>query len=823
MGISGVSSELLQPLLSDTSVSESPSLEQGPLTQDHISDVQTRGRQVIGQQPLSSLGPSVSTQTKIMGQVLDKWASTAPAGKNMPKTVGITMPPGGHAMRLDGAMVEDEIASLPESERSEAVKNMPRVLQDRVNHGFELYTGIMTGDITGPASTSDVRDLMTFLTAKGMEKSDGFSEGAFSIQDPGHQLRNYLDTCTEVYQRPSSHISKFTEAPGGTHRGIDIDGDVKLPFGKATVLYGAMNDGVEGMKGDRLFIKMESHGCRLSSGSLGDKRDATGPADRPMRFFRDLKQTLGHACGFFKTLMRKVSGGKWFANSPDSRKERLPSDIKKEYKALEKHFKDSGNELMKGVLDLDNPTSDSRGVRTMVDNLRSALQDPALQGDDRAAVQDLLDKLNTRYDHLDVRVGDEMILDMDELGAGSTQKSVQGQMRAAINSLLGVDGPDELTDTHVEKFSDQLSKIGLMLERAGGMDDANRIIDETLRGATENLSQGQKDKLATLLGSDKCKGVMSGFLDVYASGGESLTGLRPSAKASAQRVSRVMLDVFSSLSKVANGGTQPDFDTASPADLAKAKQILTRAGLDSSVDGIMSRMMEKESYEQELSEKRSGEGLLSAKRGRLPDGVMVVGDIAKGLVKGEVDKEGIGRRLLGFLQHDLKNPDRPDLGGLPRAFVMDLLRDGVTVNGAKFGKLGGNASPKEKLDEVNRFIDAMGGKAKAMHVCTLANQNLMGDMMMAVQQDEALGPVDSMLNLHQADYSSQSRGISIDIDGENVSVKYEYSDHRTSSEYHDYERGINYSIGFTVQGAGSGDPVVRLDSWDVLYGTNPAQ
>ena len=665
MDVGGVKSGQVGPTLGDTSVSESKGPEKGPLTQDRLSDVQDRGRQVIGQKPLSSLAPSVSTQTRNLSRALDKWSSSAPPGRNMPKSVGVTMPPGRHSVRLDGAMVEHEISSLPESERSEAVRNMPKVLQDRVNHGHELYTGIMSGDITGPASTADVRDLMTFLTAKGMEKSDGFSEGAFSIQDPGHQLRNFLDSCSEVYQRPSSHISKFTEAPGGTHRGIDIDGDVKLPFGKATVLFGAMNDGVEGMKGDRLFIKMESHGCRLSSGSLGNKRDATGPADRPMRFFRDLKQTLGHAGGFFKTLMRKVSGGKLFANAPDSRKERIPSDIKKEYKALVKQLKDSGNDLAKGLLELDNPTSDSRGVRTMVDNLRSALEGTTLQGDDRAAAQELLDKISTRYDHLDVRVGDEMILDMDELGVSNTAKGVEGQIRAAINGLLTVDGPDELTDSQVEKFTEQMAKMALQLEYAGGGDDAKQIMEGALEKATEHLSQGQKDKLASILGSDKCKGVMSGVLDVMAMSGENLRGLDNQGKSTGARVSRSIVDTFIGLSKAVNGGTEPEFGRTSRADLSKAVQILSSVGLESSMTHAAKMTSDMRTYAQEVSQSRLGLSLISTKRGKLPDGVMVLGDHAKGLMRGEVDKEAIGQRLIDGLNSDIRQPVKDFQAGPP--------------------------------------------------------------------------------------------------------------------------------------------------------------
>ena len=820
MDTGGVRNGGMQPLHMESPVRQDVRVDEGTLSGQRILKMQTIGKQSIGQPPLSTLGPSVRTGAKALESALDKWVSTAPEDKHMPQSVGVSMPPGGNTVRLDGAMVEDEISSLPEGERKDAVRNMPLTLQKRVNHGHELFTRIMGGKPTSPASTQDVRDLMTFLTAKGMEKSDGFSEGAFSIEDPGHKLRDYLDTCSEVYQRPSSHISEFTKATGGTHRGIDIGGDVKLPFGKATVLYGAMNKGVQDMPGDRLFIKMESHGCRLSSGSLGGKRDASGPADRPMRFWRDLKQTLGHAGGFFKTVLRKVSGGKLFPNTPDSRKERIPSDIKKEYKALVDKFKKSGDQLTMGILNLDKPLSDSRGIRTMVENLEAALGNYELK-DGRGEIADLLDKISSRYDHLDVRVGDEMILNMGELDGSDKTKAAEGQLRAAVNSLLTLDGQGELTDAKVEKFMAQLTKMALSLEHAGGADDANKIIDQAIERATGDLGQDQKDALKTLLGSQKCKDIVGGMLDVVAMGGENLRGLSKSGKDTGARMARMISDAFIGLSKEVNGDVEPTFGQASRAGQQKAFSILTKAGMDSTIGWGTEVKARQQDFEAHLSEHRSGlNGTMGEKRAKLPGDMMVVGSHAKGLMQGKVDKETIGENILDGLEKMQEAPGKTGQSGLPQKFVEDFFRNGIKVNGQKYGGQGTSIPKETQTKQLDDFIKAVGGQDKAKQLAGLANRGLVKTMTDSMTSDKGMGKVVEGHTSYLGDVLGMSQTMSVLTHGDDLSVHMEHSEHRVSSRTETHESGMNLSLDFTLQGAGTDDPVVRLDDWDALFGSN---
>lgn len=818
MDIGGINT-LTQPLLADVS-GDDMSLGDGAGLTDRISELRQQGSQLVGRPPLSSLGSSISTQQRELQTAIDQWEGASPS-RTVPKSIGLALPPSGTSMQVDGKMFEAEISDLPRDQRQEAIGNLPRVLQSRVQHGFEVWQGVKDGDITGPASQEDVRDLMTFLTAKGMEKSDSFSDGAFSIEDPGNRLRDFLDSSSEVYQRPSSHISDFRDSTGGAHRGIDMDGDVHLPFGKGTVLYGALQDGVCDMKGDRLFVKMESHGCRLTA-SHAQNRDEAGPQDRPMRFWRDLKQTLGHAMGFFRTALRGLSGGRLFANSPDSRKERLPSDVKNDFNALVKRFEDAGDQLTSGILKLDSPTSDSRGIRTMVDNLRSALDNPALQGGDREAVQNMLDELTTRFDHLDVRIGNEMILDADELSGDSPDKAVNGQLRAVVNNLLSLDSPDDLTDDKLTKFTEQMAHMSVLLERAGDVDGVNRILRDAISGMTEGMGDSQKEKLVDMLSSEQCRDVMSAVMEQRMSLEELDIGDR--ATESASSASGKMFQAFMELGQALGVEEAP---VAPPSDGAKtiARDVLSRIGQDSYI-GMMSKVADGQEMERGgLEDERVGQKSLSEVRPRVGQDVTVVGTKAKELLNGTMDKSAVKTRLQGFLRTELDKTWSTGHRGLPQDFIRDFFRREIVVDGERFG--GGGTiglSQEQKAEKLDAFIDAVGGEDNAKKLAAVAFQNVTACIDDALMNDDAMQPFAALTMTHGGWLIGESKvefSITTKGDGE-FDVHFDLAEQRGEG-VDGYELGKLGAMDFTVSGVGSEAPTLALRNFDILFSTNPPQ
>lgn len=792
-----------------------------------IAQIQQQGRQVIGQQSLQSLGPTISTSTQALQQATAQWQRTLPPQGSMPKTIGVTMPPSGQSVQIDGKMVEHEINALPRNQRQDAVRDMPRVLQECVDSGHRVWTGVSNGTLQGPASLEDVRDLMTFLMAKGMEKGDGFSEGAFNISDPGHRLRDFLDSCPEVYQRPSSHIEGFQQAPGGSHRGIDVRGNVTLPYGKATLLYGGVNAGVNGMASDRLFLKTEEHGCRLSS-RWTPNRDPNMRPDRPSRF-GDVGQFLGHAAGFFRTVLRGISGGRLFPNAKDSRKERIPGDISKDFKAILKGLDRAGKADVAGILRQNDPLATSQGIRIMVGNLDAALARADLDQPTRDTMQQLRNELGTRFDHLDVRIGNEIVLNQDELDGTAPQQAINGAMRAAVNSLLTIPDRAHFTPDKVESFVQQLGKIGTRLDRAGGGDDTSAMVRTALEQVTANLTPNQRLQLQDLLSSPQCRESMAAITDVMAFGGENLGPMNPTARNSATQIAHKISHAYLGLCNQA-GLPDDGLPRAPQQAMDLVKPILIRAGSDAFLSTAQTSANQEHARQILQGGQQVGLMRLETLRPLVGRGVVVLGDRMQGIARGEVNHEQISRFFATELAHDVRTPQKGEPVGLDEQFVKDFFRNGISVNGQHFGGQGTGISETAKQETLQAFIAAAGGLTTAQQIARVAHQGLMGMMSQACMGDPGLSPLFMDFSMHGGNVQNAvspvtgqpaSMVLSVLTHGDSVAVHCESNTQKVTHDDGDDQVGSNFSLDFTVQGAGSDDPVVRLDDWDVLFSSCP--
>lgn len=826
MGISGVGSgtlvQLQEPLLG-TRDTQGVGRGPGGVAPPDVGDVRQRGSQLVGRPPLSSLRDDISLQERDLGRAIGSWKGTA-RGSDMPRSVGVVVPPGNRSVQLDGKMMEAEIKSLPRGRRREAVGNMPRVLQERVKSGYDLYQAVRAGTAPRPATMENIRDLMTFLTAKAGEKSSSFSEGAFSIEDPGHRLRDFLDSSTEMYQRPSSHIPGFRDAVGGAHRGIDMDG-VSLPFGKATLLYGALNNGVEGMQGDRLFVKMESHGCRLTAGKA-QNRDAGVHADRPMKFFRDLGQTLGHALGFFKTALRGLSGGRLFPNAPDSRKERMPEDVKSSFKGLVARFQAKGDEITQTLLSRNDPTSKSRGIRTMVENLDAAIGSGRLTGEDLAAVKQLRDELGTRFDHLDVRIGNEMILDQAELD-GDQASSVKGQVRGALNTLLSVGDQGELTGAKLADFTRQLGRMALGMERSVDTDGANRMIRDAVREATANLSDGQKARLRDLLSGDQVRSVMVSTLDMTMAP-EELDGLTDVETDSAIQGAKKIYQGFMELCQ-AVGADEPDLGGVGQEGKGLAKEVLTDIGRDGYIAKMSVVAKGQQEARTELRDQRVGTMSLATVRTRVGAGVSVLGSRVEGMMEGRVDQRQLRESVKTELGKELTKSWSTGYRGIPNDFQRDFFRRPLKVDGQSFGGRGGvqKFSEEEQHRMLDAFIDAVGGEKNAQKVATMATQNVTGLLTAGVlPSDPAIRPVmDSWNAMHGGMIEEDANTLDVEIrttpgDATKLSVHVDVAQQRNVGSTGD-EMGLLMTADYSLSGLDTEAPSVSVQRFDFLVSSNP--
>lgn len=352
----------------------------------------------------------------------------------LPETVRVAMP-GGGTVAFSGKSLAGMIKSLPRLDRAAARTNLDATLEARLAHGAGLLASIHAGTARDAPSAGDVADLTLFLDARAQASGNGFAEGAYSIEDPEGRLAAWLNLCPEKYQRSSSHLNDTqgcrVDGHLNTHRGIDMpDGTDGLPHGHATVLFGVIPGGEGGVPARRLFLKAESHGCRMNTLS-GRERAAGQDAvpDRPKRA-SDLFSAIGHGLSFLQTRGQGSAAG--------SRKERIPDGVRDSYKALLEGAK--GDDALSAMLGNGTPLGKSGGVHVMLANMRAALQNPPA-GHDRAElaerfrpVREALSGLSDPS-RLDARIGNEVMFDMAELTAPPVPRDIAP---GAIDRFLGL-------------------------------------------------------------------------------------------------------------------------------------------------------------------------------------------------------------------------------------------------------------------------------------------------------------------------------------------------------------------------------------------------
>jgi hypothetical protein len=179
----------------------------------------------------------------------------------------------------------------------------------------------------------------------------------------------------------------------------------------------------------RLFLKAESHGCRLNTLSQADKSAGSdGVSERPWRA-SDIGNMFSHGLSFIATRGKGSVAG--------SRKERIPDSVQTAYKALLENVK--GDAYLTAALGRGRPLDKSSGIHVMLDNMRDVLIDPG--GKSREELVELFQPVRqamgrlTEASHLDVRIGNEMVFSSAEL-LGTVQMHAADVQ--AVDRYLGI-------------------------------------------------------------------------------------------------------------------------------------------------------------------------------------------------------------------------------------------------------------------------------------------------------------------------------------------------------------------------------------------------
>ncbi|MEJ5301211.1 MAG: hypothetical protein WHS38_09510 [Thermodesulforhabdaceae bacterium] len=817
-----------------TAVEETGPASTSQATSHPLDPLRTQGQQAIGQRSLRTLGDLISTAREAHEEVISRWEQRLAAKPLVPRTLAAMIPPSERSIEIDFRMVEQELKDIPRSRRAEATRNMPLIIQDRINKGYELWKGIQEGTIHRNATPEDVRNLMTFLMAKAMEKGPGFSEGAFSIEDPEHKLKNFLTSCPEVYHRRSSHITEFQQASGGGHFGIDLP----LPYGNRTLLFGEMTG--LGLLRDRLFLKMETSGCRLFN--FGANRSEAPVRDRPLRW-RDAGQFLSHASGYLKTFLRKRSRGFLFANSSESRKERIPTEVSNSFKKLISQLRQDGKTELADTLERDNPLSSSRGIRTIVYNIGQALQDPLIDENTENLLKKFIAHLEFRYDHLDVRIGQEIVLNRDEIvesepgtqeDRASTERLARSIMKEAFASLLAVRNPKKPSQHDVVDFLRHLTRLSLTTARKiVDVDDYSSIYHEAIEDTLRLASEEQKERLKLVLSSPPFRRMFQAVNETLMNPPE-ISENKTEWETSGSTISKMyaLVDMLYEKSGVQVPNEKPDKRSLNLLKLVGTIAANTGINVATNISGIKYARLRE--YENQLLGFRSLEDI----RKDIGENIFILGEPISSMLPSErpINLEGIKSKIHSELKKDLANEEGESnsediLQSLNRWFIADFERPpGYVVNGQHFGGNLPSGTPDEvRRRELQRFIDAVGGLEKAKQIARVSHQGAFGIFREAIKSqvgDELaprlLGHMGHQLITSEDGTARPSQERIITVDQEGIHISFKFAS-QLSSYVEPYNLGEHLSLDFTIVAPGSKNPDIRIDRCDFLYSASPSE
>lgn len=321
-------------------------------------------------------------------------------------------------------------------------KNPSQYVADMIEKGAILYKRIIQGqvDIQRLQKNTDeyvqsIVALVFYFFSKAVEKKQGFSSGTMVIKDSGFRVYNFLygyvatkwkprsmtkETLIDIagvgaYPRKSTHFNSFYLYTGKAkkgafrqinkkddfvHYGIDMPNHFILPAQRKHILFGKVE-----LNPPLIFIKLESHGLgkkgvvqHVGGLSKSQMRKAVG---KTIAQLKKIKFTQGNYLEKLLNRFALVSSD----DASNARRERIPLSTLTEFLAL---MLAEGSPLKKEDIDIKGVKG--LGIRrmiTLLDGYAAGQQGTAAW---RMALRDFAQQIRNEYDHVDIRLGREVIL-----------------------------------------------------------------------------------------------------------------------------------------------------------------------------------------------------------------------------------------------------------------------------------------------------------------------------------------------------------------------------------------------------------------------------
>jgi len=287
-----------------------------------------------GYKQLDGLREKLETWTKSAHKLTEKYIAIS--------KVSIPMPDN-----WTGPPIKLHPSSLPGLEKLsiEERETLCAKVGAKIVEGRKIVQDLLNSNKKVDSSPEAVANVAWYLrTASEAKLGESWIKGSLTVPDPDHRLRDFFDQCGASYARKSSHMPEQQEREGGVARGIDFyKGSVKepelmLPYGMQTLLVQSVTPS---SGEDRLYVKMETEGARLSSGVARKDRedeDLKGFKDRSKNK-ADTARTLAHGANYAVALLASHSD-----MGMKSTRENVPKSILQGYGSIIESAKENGLE-----------------------------------------------------------------------------------------------------------------------------------------------------------------------------------------------------------------------------------------------------------------------------------------------------------------------------------------------------------------------------------------------------------------------------------------------------------------------------------------------
>jgi hypothetical protein len=264
----------------------------------------------------------------------------------------------------------------------ENAEHLLNKIDDLVNEGRSFAQRLNRGEIKAcfKQGTNEIDEELVekllgsfywHLMALASQKNQTFVEGSFSLYDPDQRIFKFLRSLMpKAYNRMCSHLYTMRE----DIIGIDLENSNLLPTGMGHVLFLSIKNRGESW----VLLKPEPHGFTPT---------------RPI-------QAMGHILHYLLSVGKKCIPSLFGSDhGVGLHKERTPAELIAYYISLAK-----GTEgFDKALGEIGDHKGNGRGIQAMFDHLMS------LNSQDEK-IQAFLQMLTTKYDHIQFRIGDEVIL-----------------------------------------------------------------------------------------------------------------------------------------------------------------------------------------------------------------------------------------------------------------------------------------------------------------------------------------------------------------------------------------------------------------------------